>query len=457
MSNNTADSKDKVQAPTHSEAEVEKAEVNSKDEVVTEAKDSDKILPSYDSIAKILSIALKAIPVLGAAIVFVYCFFHINYFPSGLSSGDTLFFIFIACGFSVCYAFLFFFSTTVADQLISQWWDKDSGGWKKDSERWKKVVSIIVGIVLLGSLCFIFILGNFDFLDFIGVVIFLACSIFFSCWVMTNRNRGEPKEIKRLLAFLLFFAPLILVPKLYTTLVNVSLESLGVSNKTASVSLSDEQYSVVRKIIEERGGYIFESCNRDRGNVLHNVRVLWNGVGEYVYLEVPYIKELNKGFSIDKVRFDLKKDQVHIFKHYQNNQAQIYYGCVNRQFGKLFDVGKSEIDDDKSERVHHVVMMVEEIQELYDVQAIRLYGTADSTEYKGNSNLKLSKDRAESVKGKFKKEQSEKVVIEGLGNFEFKTSCDDKQLSKSDLADCRAEDRGVLVQMVIHKLKERVR
>ena len=270
MNNNTADSKDKVQAPTHSEAEVEKAEVNSKDEVVTEAKDSDKILPSYDSIAKILSIALKAIPVLGAAIVFVYCFFHINYFPSGLSFGDTLFFIFIACGFSVFYVFLFFVPAGVAYLLTYPRVGKD------DSKCMKALICIL-GLVfciciLIAFVIWVLVRKNFDVYNWISVFIFLLCSISF-LWVMTARNPHKQRKIRMPVAFVLFFAPLIFVQGLYNWLADASLESLGVSNKAASVSLSDEQYSVVRKMIEERGGYIFESCNRDKGNVLHNVGV----------------------------------------------------------------------------------------------------------------------------------------------------------------------------------------
>ncbi|AQR69584.1 hypothetical protein BZG29_15515 [Janthinobacterium sp. LM6] len=43
---------------------------------------------------------------LGVAAIFTYCFFVIGFFPTGLSLGDSLFFIFIALGFSITGAML---------------------------------------------------------------------------------------------------------------------------------------------------------------------------------------------------------------------------------------------------------------------------------------------------------------------------------------------------------------
>lgn len=46
----------------------------------------------------------------GAVLMFIYCFFYINYIPSQLSFSDSLSYIFISLGFGVLYLFFLFLS-----------------------------------------------------------------------------------------------------------------------------------------------------------------------------------------------------------------------------------------------------------------------------------------------------------------------------------------------------------
>ena len=72
---------------------------------------------------KVLQLS-SAVTALGISALFIYCFFIINFFPSELSIGETLLFLFAGLGFGLLYSLIvlvFYFSVA---QVISTWKNK---------------------------------------------------------------------------------------------------------------------------------------------------------------------------------------------------------------------------------------------------------------------------------------------------------------------------------------------
>lgn len=63
------------------------------------------ILKYKDLLSMIVQLGIA----IGAILVFIYCFFYINYIPSGLSIGDAITYIFISLGFGIIYSLFVFF------------------------------------------------------------------------------------------------------------------------------------------------------------------------------------------------------------------------------------------------------------------------------------------------------------------------------------------------------------
>ena len=72
-------------------------------------KNSNTFLDKLIEYKRFLSIFSGVGIAIGAALIFIYCFFYINYIPSQLSLGDSLSYIFISLGFGLLYLFFLFF------------------------------------------------------------------------------------------------------------------------------------------------------------------------------------------------------------------------------------------------------------------------------------------------------------------------------------------------------------
>lgn len=115
-----------------------------------------------------------------------------------------------------------------------------------------------------------------------------------------------------------------------------------------------------------------------------------------------------------------------------------------------FDFGSSKLTAEGKRRLDN---LIRNVKASVDVDSVDIVGYADRIGNDGNNN-KLSKSRAEAVRGYLTKNGKLKVKnlrVEGLGESKTVSQCDEKTLSKAELIKCLWRDRRVEVKLnMIH-------
>lgn len=91
-------------------------------------KNKNTFLDKLIEYKKFLSIFSGVGVAVGAVLIFIYCFFYINYIPSQLSVGDSLSYIFISLGFGLLYlCFLHFHFFWFFVLYMKRSWVRENG------------------------------------------------------------------------------------------------------------------------------------------------------------------------------------------------------------------------------------------------------------------------------------------------------------------------------------------
>lgn len=408
-----------------------------------------------DKISALSGVAIKLVIATGALIIFSYCFFHIHYFPAGLSIGDSLVFIFAAIGFGIFYFFWISLGLCGAYCLAYPFFEKMS---KADRTRY---VTILPGLIFISFLWVFWYLTR-DLMaaaaPLIGGVIILVGMYF---WHPKKDEADEKKTQELKVSRNALFAIGILLPLVFAAstimlLINASMINIGLAKKNVSLVLSKENYAALSDVASEFDVPLFgcEGKATDSANIIHNVNLLWHGIGDKTLVEIPLSKRLGNE-SFVRMELDAKGVQVIELMSKNNVKNNTFKSCLSLKGDTIFDTYTSEPNKAGAEQLNQISKKISSYIKTSElkVNSIKITGYTDqSTVHKsGDSNISLSQRRAESVYRALSVllngVSKENIQVLGLGSLNQKSKCSN-DLKATELTECRSVDRRVEIELV---------
>jgi OOP family OmpA-OmpF porin len=188
-----------------------------------------------DKLEKLFKLSAKLIPIFGVIIVFSYCS-SINFYPGGLTVGDTLFFAFAIIAFGTLYGFIVgasIYCSANVYGLIKRIFSRES---------WRALWEAIGGLVLT-FICFAS--NKFDLTwGFLSTSCLLA--IGFCIWVIIGIRRDFIQNNPWITFFavtVLTIAPLLIVRSLGHTVMDAAMRKAGVRVEHALVDIPLSEYA----------------------------------------------------------------------------------------------------------------------------------------------------------------------------------------------------------------------
>lgn len=407
---------------------------------------------------------LKLMPIIGFAILFFY-FIKIDYFPRGLSFSDSLLVIFLAIYYGLVYLILIGIPAATGF-VLGDWMRRKKNGENPSKETlWLSVpyllvwIFLVIGILLplTVGLSYLNIVWAFLFLIFI-----LAIFIFLGRYVSLAL---ESRVIALLIVFIsVFFAIILIESFVYPSILKSTIKKLNFSRENTTLILSESDYRLVRNLAAKENLPVLYGCEKD-STLVHNVDILWNNLGENIYIRLP--ESLEKGkpeFRMEVKHSDTKIiDRKIIDPKLASSETVLSEGCVTVHIPNLFDAGQSKMAEQKAKDAVQLIpgwinnLMNEENSsnqaKKYAIKKINVTGYADITPgRKGIDNQKLSEKRAEVFVKYLKKSypinKEEIISSKGEGNKNASDECK-KFTSKEDIDNCQGLDRGVTLEFQI--------
>lgn len=352
----------------------------------------------------------------GAVLMFIYCFFYINYIPSQLSFSDSLSYIFISLGFGVLYLFFLFFNLF----LVFCFYHKRFLG----KNEWVLYLFGVIFIPILLFFCFLIFGFNYKILILL-IFYYLIIYIFLKSFHKLSSG-----------VVFLFFTLLSLYPLfidgVFDAFLDKTLSRLSIKTDNASISLADEDFLFIRKIANEQGISLKTSCNLfDRSKLIHDVNILWS-IGKDSLIEISgKANEENRKIRLTVNNENMKSIKISsprkcIFKEFR----YIKYG----EFNKIKDfISRYELDE---------------------ISKIRFYVFLESKPYKGVKNKNLFKDLADSIVENLPLNiQSDILSFKELTTLEYAQYCRENILGSYELKDCDSINKGIILEL---ELKNKV-
>jgi OOP family OmpA-OmpF porin len=413
-----------------------------------------ELLSSLNSYGSLL---VKLVITIGIVVVFSYCAFSINFFPKGLTLGDSLVFIFIALGFGIFYIFWLALGYLTLYGLFYPFTLKLG----KNDDLGSKVLMFIVGLIFFGFLLLFYFSTN-DFRSVIaplasGLIILIATFFWNTQPEGLNPEELEKRERARvgiiLIAF--FIAPLIGMTAV-SQIIDSSFRVFGINQKNVSLVLSESNYKIVNGTAKGLDIPIFGcELEKETTRIVHNVNMLWHGIGDKSLI-VLLSPDNNKFKPV--ARLELESAGTNVLKVLDNNAS--FNACINLESDTLFEsyssepspLGKINLD-----------MFIDKIKAYLkgsnlEITSASITGYTDRIPVANDSdtNYALSLRRANSVftmlKPLFNKSVSKKVNVSGKGALNPKSMCSQHQDSL-ELTECLSVDRRVELVFQFKRIK----
>lgn len=161
------------------------------------------------------------------------------------------------------------------------------------------IISLLLGIIFLILLIITFLI--------ILIIFIISCIIIYILGKLIDIDSDETdkidikylsNEIKKMLAFSSILLSILIIPFLSKDIIKLS----SISTPNATIQLSDSDY----KLALSEAGLRNQNLNFMNNNRIHNVNILWHGIGSYALVEFPLCEE-NKTF-----RMAVKTDEIKI-------------------------------------------------------------------------------------------------------------------------------------------------
>jgi len=395
---------------------------------------------------------------MGVGIVFAYCAFHINFFPTGLTIGDSIIFIFIALGFGVFYSFW------LASGLFSVYLFSYPILNRKNVSIGEAILMPLTSLIFLGVLIVIGKINNNDVssiaISVIAPIISgLLLLITLVLWnpqidILSEAKIAERKVIRvGLSIFAITVVPLIAV-KPISNIINTSIGILGIQQKHKSVFLNKDNYKIISDIANELNIPLYGCTSNDKKNIVHNVNILWHGIGERTLIELLSLKN---GKYTKVVRVELERKGTNVLQILDKTLS--FKTCLTLNTDRIFDTYESKPNKTGIDTINKFVL--ESQTQLnkagLKIISVRIEGHSDRMDILSDkdSNNALSKRRAESVytllSPLFEETNNKNIQVIGLGSTKSISSCP-INLEAKMLSECLAVDRRVEIVFRVQKI-----
>lgn len=370
-------------------------------------------------------------------LIFYYCFLVINYYPTGLSLTDSVGIIFIILGYTSILGVIFLFG-----YFIYLFWFILMG-------KFKKLFISITIIIIFAILAFNFEGKDLFFLAGLAVIPFFLLNIRKEVDSDFYISSYDSIFIRFMYFMVILFFVAVIESKSSITPFSTTLRIFGIRQEKAIIRLEkEEDYKFIKEIALVTNSPLITGCRKkDENRILFNVDILWNKLGENIYIELP------KNKNAIENRLEIKQADAKIITENQNKKS-IVEGCFSINSPELFESGKNKTKN-KSWLESHLVWL-ESLPEGYEVTKIYIIGYSDISKYSKGNTL-LSKERAETIKKIFEEylksknkelyeKYKEKIEIIGDGNRNSSTECQNKFSSKEDIDNCQSIDRKITIE-----------
>ncbi|MEP4889814.1 MAG: hypothetical protein ABJV04_07300 [Aliiglaciecola sp.] len=264
----------------------------------------------------ISSLVAKASIAVGAVIVLIYCT-SIGFYPKNIQIGDGLFFIWSTLVFGFVCTLANFVFTSVGYTLYTPLYlflKKFAPLPKINDFKGYSSIYIFGSFVILITLIAFFI-SDIEFswkqIDFMLVVSWCAALLMngFILSALLEERDEAPKKLFYVVTFLmLFIVPFVVIKGFFKNSVSASMKYLGI-RETAVTAYVDHKYrdivsDAINKIDSKKHVIIPVGNEFIR---LDNVNILFQGVGEFSYLQISY-GEKSTIFNLPSESVIVKKD-----------------------------------------------------------------------------------------------------------------------------------------------------
>ena len=394
--------------------------------------------------------AYKLVLLAGILPTAAYLLVSIQFYPPGVTLGDSFFFLMMGLAFGLAYG-LFLFMAIVVALLLEALYGGVGHGWKYVG----RGVVTFVFLVLLAVLAMLFpmeqwtmlvtAIAGFGFSGYLIALLKPGLQGFGSAPTAAPTPRFD-RSTAMVIWIVALSAPLLLSSVFVRSInENVAMTAVGLRSMGVTLKLSEENYDILSSAA---GGQYLAAlgCNTASGKperLVHGVNLLWHGLGERSLVEIRSAPE-------PRLVVELKREGVFSFRNYQG----VIERCLELSGDALFKAGSSILAFDSGEDLAQMIKVIEAGKST--IKEIQVIGHADAFGYRGGAELnnKLALDRAEEIKNHIVEFADFKAVTaEGHGAREPKTLCKDWPV-KATLSECLAVNRRVEVRMKFLSEKE---
>lgn len=145
--------------------------------------DKKEQLESYSIMGALFA---KLIATIGILTLFAYCAFHAQFFPTGLSVGDTLLFLFVALGFGIFYGLWLLLGTTTVYLFMYPFSENLHGG-----EGRSRFISLLIAPFIAAFLVFVSYLSG-EIISILGALLSgfaIVFVVYFGKTLLNKRHR----------------------------------------------------------------------------------------------------------------------------------------------------------------------------------------------------------------------------------------------------------------------------
>ncbi len=413
----------------------------------------------------------------GAFLTFIYCFFFINFFPTGLTAGDTVFFLAIVVGFTFLHIFLLAFAW-----FATGWWvriphirNKAAGVValikNKNFEikrlfeagSWKNILKTILNSIdftfqtLATSICLFFLI-YFAATGYFNEAMTIAASGFLLGIATDYPEKSKVpihrrKYIRAACVVVAFILPFMMAHKVIDKEIKAVFNNLGIRKTQNSLVLSEENFNLLRTVAEQQHIPLFpcddEGDKRER--IVSGIDILWHGIGErsLVAISIPAASGSNVSTDSSKtedsaIRLELKREGMYVV-HATNGLQQ---RCIDLNEDALFESGNATLLPGSKEKIEGKIKQM--LNGKLKVHKVRVIGHADIQQFSHSrqTNYGLALLRAESIKNLIEgtlHTANGQVVAESKGASEPKVQCSEK-LPSPMMRECLSPNRRVEIR-----------
>jgi hypothetical protein len=344
---------------------------------------------------KVLQLSSSA-TALGIAVIFSYCFFIIEFFPSELSLGETLLFLFAGLGFGIFYSIIIgIFYVSIA-HVISV---------VKSKNYFSDLLTSFLVICFLIIPLIVFIVVDATIASWQALISFYASGFILnietivkdkqSLFITGDIKQEEEEQKKRKILILIIgiLTPIFMSKLTSSNLLKSTFTHLGIRAENATLLINDSNQEALKNLSESQQIPIF-SCQSNQYSTLQNITVDWHGIGSttQIRLNSKKNKELiipldSNGVKVIKGSANSMKPRCFLLK------KNIYFNSGNLEPN---EIGNNDLDK-----------LLAEIKEINKDKTLALkevyltgYTDIQPVVKKDFNNYELSKKRIEAVKFK---------------------------------------------------------